>query len=394
MENTGKPPYTQPNSSLKRQYAGNKVYENSVLKKILLPNGYFENGNYYFYLRDHLGNNCVVANANGEIQQSSHYYPFGKVNEYESGGQSFQPYKFGGKEDEPMFGLGLYDFEARQLDKVVPRFTTMDPLAEKYYSISPYAYCANNPVRFVDPTGMRKIDPVPGTLPNPQREVNVDEISTQEAQKEGFLTILSNGFKSFLFGDMDNPPPDLQGADLAQFQLEELEQGGARAESAANYIEALTDGMTAIHPFGSAIEMIAKAATGQEITAVDAAFAIAEIVPVGKIAKVGEIAKFADKAGDAAKGGTKAVNGIQITGFTKHGLNRAIERGVKPSGIIDAVRNPLKTGNVVIDQFGRSSQRFVGKSGEVVINPQTGQIISVNPTSTNKVDKLTKQLGK
>ncbi|GAB6013082.1 hypothetical protein, partial [Viscerimonas tarda] len=42
--------------------------------------------------------------------------------------------------------------------------------------------CANNPVRFVDPTGMRKIDPVPGTLPNPQREVNVDEISTQEAQ--------------------------------------------------------------------------------------------------------------------------------------------------------------------------------------------------------------------
>ena len=33
------------------------------------------------------------------------------------------------------------------------RFTTMDPLAEKYYSISPYAYCANNPVNLVDPEG-------------------------------------------------------------------------------------------------------------------------------------------------------------------------------------------------------------------------------------------------
>ena len=33
------------------------------------------------------------------------------------------------------------------------RFTGVDPLAEKYYSISPYAYCAGNPVRYIDPNG-------------------------------------------------------------------------------------------------------------------------------------------------------------------------------------------------------------------------------------------------
>jgi len=33
------------------------------------------------------------------------------------------------------------------------RWTTMDPLCEKYYSISPYAYCAGNPVNLVDPDG-------------------------------------------------------------------------------------------------------------------------------------------------------------------------------------------------------------------------------------------------
>ena len=35
----------------------------------------------------------------------------------------------------------------------IPRFTTMDPLCEKYYSTSPYAYCNNNPVKYIDPDG-------------------------------------------------------------------------------------------------------------------------------------------------------------------------------------------------------------------------------------------------
>jgi len=95
----------------------------------------------------------------------------------------------------------------------------------------------------------------------------------------------------------------------------------------------------------------------------------------------------------AFNGGIKTANGIRITGFAKHGLNRAIERGVKPNAILDAVKNPLKTGNVVTDQLGRQSQRFIGRSAEVVLNPQTGKIISVNPTSTSKAAKLLNQLG-
>ncbi|MFT4073830.1 MAG: hypothetical protein QM654_18140 [Dysgonamonadaceae bacterium] len=51
-----------------------------------------------------------------------------------------------------MHGLNLYDFSARM--KSDWGFTTVDPLAEKYYDWSPYAYCNNNPLRFIDPTGM------------------------------------------------------------------------------------------------------------------------------------------------------------------------------------------------------------------------------------------------
>jgi RHS repeat-associated protein len=64
-----------------------------------------------------------------------------------------QPYKFGGKELDEMHGLNWYDFHARQLSTTIPRFTTPDPLAEKYYSVSPYAYCGNNPVNRIDPDG-------------------------------------------------------------------------------------------------------------------------------------------------------------------------------------------------------------------------------------------------
>jgi len=98
--------------------------------------------------------------------------------------------------------------------------------------------------------------------------------------------------------------------------------------------------------------------------------------------------------GSVTKGGIETVNGIKITGFTKHGLNRTIERGVKPNAVLDAIKNPLKVGNVSTDAIGRQSQRFVGKFGEVVVNPQTGKVISVNPTDSKKAQKLLKQLGK
>ena len=52
-----------------------------------------------------------------------------------------------------MHGLNMYDYGARQQDPAVGMFTSMDPLCEKYYNISPYIYCAGNPVRYVDVDG-------------------------------------------------------------------------------------------------------------------------------------------------------------------------------------------------------------------------------------------------
>ena len=88
-------------------------------------------------------------------------------------------------------------------------------------------------------------------------------------------------------------------------------------------------------------------------------------------------------ADDVAEG----IGGV-IKGFTKHGADQAINRGVKPASILDAVKKPLQKGGVKTDDLGRESQRYVGEAAEVVVNPKSGKVISVNPTSTKKSERL------
>ena len=109
-------------------------------------------GKCFFYLTDHLGNVRVVADEQGTDRQVTHYYPFGSAF-MDGKSPGLQPYKYNGKEQDKMHGLNLYDYHARHYDSAIDRFTTMDPLAEKYYSISPYIYVANNPLKFMDPDG-------------------------------------------------------------------------------------------------------------------------------------------------------------------------------------------------------------------------------------------------
>ena len=69
-------------------------------------------------------------------------------------GEEAQPYKYNGNEWVRFNGADMYDFNARQYQSTLLRFCSIDPLAEKYYNINPYAYCGGNPVKYSDPKGM------------------------------------------------------------------------------------------------------------------------------------------------------------------------------------------------------------------------------------------------
>ena len=138
-------------------YCNNVIYENGVLSMILTEEGYVTlSGDapiYHYYLKDHQGNNRVVINQASTVEQINHYYPFGGLFEVNTTTSGIQSYKYNGKELDRIHGVDWYDYEARMYDGALGRFTTVDPLTEKYYSTNLYAYCKNNPINRIDPDG-------------------------------------------------------------------------------------------------------------------------------------------------------------------------------------------------------------------------------------------------
>ena len=112
-------------------------------------------GTYHHYIKDYQGNNVLTIEENAAGVESNHwdynlYYPYGCPTRSIYSDR----YMYSGKELDNMNGLRLYDFPARPYDAISTRFLSPDPLRSKYPHISPYAYCANNPIMFIDPNGM------------------------------------------------------------------------------------------------------------------------------------------------------------------------------------------------------------------------------------------------
>lgn len=111
--------------------------------------------NFYYYNKDHLGNNREVIDFGGKICQVINYYPFGiPFSDQSTTLQAdFQPYKYNGKEFDMMHGLNTYDYGARQYNPIVPTWDRIDPLCENFGYMSPYNYCLDNPVNTTDQDG-------------------------------------------------------------------------------------------------------------------------------------------------------------------------------------------------------------------------------------------------
>lgn len=156
-----------PESSL--IYAGNFVYDwNGNLQYIQTGEGRLipDNKTYRFeyFMKDHLGNTRAVyaqaAPGLPQVAEYNHYYPFGMQLEALSWSSDIDipnNYLYNGKELQPEYDLQWYDYGARFYDPELGRWHSQDPLAEKHFNYTPYAYVFNNPITLIDPLGLDSI---------------------------------------------------------------------------------------------------------------------------------------------------------------------------------------------------------------------------------------------
>ncbi|WP_044032248.1 RHS repeat domain-containing protein [Flavobacterium branchiophilum] len=172
--------------------------------------------NYVFNYTDHLGNIRMsytqTPTGSLSILEENHYYPFGlKHTNYnsdkrlyvrESVASKIKPvtplfplvynYKYNGKELQDELGLNMYDYGARNYDPAIGRWMNIDPLAEKYRRWTPYNYCVDNPMRFIDPDGMQVVDPtytITYAIQNKDKRMVNHETYTKTNHKNGSFTI-------------------------------------------------------------------------------------------------------------------------------------------------------------------------------------------------------------
>jgi RHS repeat-associated protein len=135
----------------------------------------------YFYHPDHLVSSSWITDRNGNAIQHLMYLPFGEDWIQQKTTSWFAPYTFSGKEKDTETGYSY--FGARYYDSGLSIWLSVDPMSDKYPSMSPYNYCANNPVILVDPDGrdVYTFDENGKILSHDDKQKGYDQVIVQKA---------------------------------------------------------------------------------------------------------------------------------------------------------------------------------------------------------------------
>ena len=278
--------------------------------------------NRYYYYTNYQGSIVAISNNAGTWTRTNTYDEYGNLGS--GNGGSFQ---YAGQVYLPQ--LNLYYYKARLYSPSLGRFLQTDPVG-----LDPdpdlYAYVGNDPVNDTDSSGLCSDN----ELDTPCQKERIGEEAA--AQLEEIVVTAKKHHDVDLYGAFLDYWP---GASLGNCIYQSFSGGscGGGGTWAMAIIGAIP---------GEGVEAKAVAAVGKGL---------------GIIAK----------------------NGTRITGLTRHGVNRVIgnaaERaGTKPQAILDALKNPTKVVEGV-DSQGRPFQIFTGANARVVVNPETGRIVSTNP---------------
>jgi len=207
------------------------VFGNDMIGQIRM-NG--TTANRFYYLKDHLGTIRMTVNTVANVVSYDDYYPYGMVMPTRSSASSSEDarYKFTSKERD---AETTYDyFGARYYDSRIGRWLSVDPMAWKYPSWSPYNYCMNNPLRLVDPNGAEIY--IYGS--DPQNPVKYIGKKTKYNKKDKFLDAIITALNNMYDTDAGKVVLDILMEANAHYDYYE----GGKDKDFAGYYEPSGDG--------------------------------------------------------------------------------------------------------------------------------------------------------
>ena len=270
-----------------------------------------------YFHNDVAGSPLVATDATGNVVWKENYKPYGDKLNNQPA-SSDNKIGYAGKPFDN--NTGLTYMGARYYDPVVGRFMGVDPvdlIEHDVHSFNRYAYANNNPNKYVDPNGGHPALVVLG--------VNM-----------GVGALIGAG-----------------AAGVTNALIQYHESGTVQWGGVGGVLDAAGSGALVGALFGA----------------------------IGG----GEAGSAAGALSAARVEGIVAKDGTAITGLTRHGVDRVIgdgakRAGTKPDAILDAIKNPAKIKEGV-DSQNRPFKVYTGENARVVINPETGKIVSTNPLS-------------
>mgnify|MGYP001454307610 FL=1 len=358
------------NSTTRTTYCSNVIYEGGTAKCLLTEEGYvsLDDREYHYYLKDHQGNNRVLVNKNGGVEEINHYYPFGGVFASE---ENVQPYKYNGKELDTKKGLNWYDYGARRYDAALGIFTTVDPSSEKYYPTSPYVYCGGDPINRIDPTGADWYKDSDGNYHWAERGGDIAEGWTWvgssvsiEISKSKYVNYYENG------GIVANKPVNAFDLIASSPKLQNLFLGEnsllSEASKSRLFNGLINRSLNSIGiPVGQALVSYATVEFG--------GIALGKIFGWGAKGLVNLLGKSGAKAATQMAAQVETTQLTTIRGVTKHGVHQMITRGFKVVDVLKIVRE-----GEVVEAIGRygAQMRYTLNGNTVILNAK-GKVVSV-----------------
>ena len=173
------------------------------------------NGFFYIYTNNESTkqinfNDLIINHFAGVLIEENHFYPYGLTMEgitpTASANGSINKYKFSDKEFQLDLSLNQYDLGARFYDPVTGRFNVIDPLADLASDYTPFRYAFDNPLSFIDPTGLSEECYTFGS--DKEREADPDETLEKEEVHSDTQVEIQAGIENRKVIDANNDGED------------------------------------------------------------------------------------------------------------------------------------------------------------------------------------------